>query len=274
MENSAILKADLLDIVFEGRNKEYGAYELRRTYNKRMRIAISVMLSLTLLLCIGQLIAGRLTDEDPRLAMVPTDIELEKVEEPEVEPPPVTPPPIPPPQQIQTIQYTAPVIVDEDVPEDDKPPEMNDLEDVKIDVKTQDGEKDLGIVAPPAEDGEKGIIVTPKAPEEDPNKPWVKVEIESQYPGGTKAWERFLLKNLRIPQVAIDNGIEGTVMVQFVVDREGNVSNVEAISGPAELRDEAVRVIKKSGKWTPAVQNGKHVPSYKKQPIGVKIMQE
>ena len=61
------------------------------------------------------------------------------------------------------------------------------------------------------------------------------------------------------------------MVVQFIVDKAGTVSDVEAISGPQELRDEAVRVIKKSGKWTPAVQNGRQVKSYKKQPITFKL---
>jgi len=93
------------------------------------------------------------------------------------------------------------------------------------------------------------------------------VEIESDYPGGASAWQRYLNKNLRYPQEAIDGEIQGTVVVQFIVDKAGNVSDVDAISGPKELRDEAVRVIKKSGSWTPAVQNGRQVKSYKKQPI-------
>jgi protein TonB len=100
------------------------------------------------------------------------------------------------------------------------------------------------------------------------------VEIESEYPGGLTAWRRFLDRNLRYPQEAVDQGIEGFVTVQFVVDKEGNVSNVEAVSGPQELRGEAVRVIKRSGKWTPAIQNGHKVKSYKKQPIGFRIAVE
>lgn len=264
MEKSAILSADLLDIVFEGRNKEYGAYELRRTYNRRLRLSVSVMLLLALMLCIGQLIAGSLPENERKTAMVPTDLELEKITPPEDEPPPVIPPSTPPPQQIQSIQYTAPVIVDEEVPEDEKPPEMTELEDSKIDVVTKEGDKFDGIVAPPEEDGDKGIIVAPKQKEEDLNTPFLKVEIESKYPGGRPAWERFLNKYLRYPQDAQDNGIQGPVVVQFVVDREGNVSQVQAISGPVELRAEAERVIKKSGKWEPAIQNARKVPSYKK----------
>ena len=103
---------------------------------------------------------------------------------------------------------------------------------------------------------------------------FTKVEIESDYPGGGSAWARYLNKNLRYPQEAAENEIQGMIVVQFIVNREGVVSDVEAISGPAELREEAVRVIKKSGKWTPAVQNGQQVKSYKKQPITFKLLNE
>lgn len=72
---------------------------------------------------------------------------------------------------------------------------------------------------------------------------------------------------LRYPAQAVDNGIQGPVMVQFIVDREGVVSEVKAISGPVELREEAVRAISRSGKWTPAIQNGRKVKSYKRQQI-------
>ena len=88
------------------------------------------------------------------------------------------------------------------------------------------------------------------------------------------AWSRFLNKYLRYPQEAQDQGVQGMVVVQFIVDREGNVSDVEAVSGPMELRAEAVRVIKKSGKWTPAIQNGNKVRSYKKQPIVFRLASE
>lgn len=81
------------------------------------------------------------------------------------------------------------------------------------------------------------------------------------------AWRRYLLKTLQYPENAVQQMIQGMVMVQFVVDKDGTVSQVNAISGPEELNDEAVRVIRKSGKWTPAIQNGREVRSYKKQGI-------
>jgi periplasmic protein TonB len=98
---------------------------------------------------------------------------------------------------------------------------------------------------------------------------FTKVEIEAAYPGGTQAWLRFLGKNFRYPEDAVNNEIQGVVVVQFKVDMEGNTSDIHAISGPEKggLREEAERIIKISGKWTPAVQNGRMVRSYKRQPM-------
>jgi protein TonB len=277
MESSTILTADVLDIIFEGRNKDYGAYELRRTYNKRLTVSITVMLSVIGMLTLGYAFAGKKSKVDPAfLAM--KDIELASVEpqqKPVEPPPPPVKPPTPPPQ-VQMIRNTTVAIVpDRDVPEDEKPPETADLENAQIGKFNRDGQQDDGIVAPPIDgDGRTGVIEGPKKDADETDPPFVSVQIESEYPGGIPAWQRFLNKYLRYPQEAQDQGVQGTVLVQFIVDKEGNVSDVEAVSGPAELRAEAVRVIKKSGKWTPAVQNGSRVKSYKKQPIGFKMNDE
>ncbi|HVU54505.1 MAG TPA: TonB family protein, partial [Puia sp.] len=200
-----------------------------------------------------------------------TDTDLAQVQQEKKEIPPVV---IPPPkaQQVAIKQFTPPRLVKEDVPQDEKPPEQTELEDTKIGTVNQEGLKDDGIVAPPASDGGKGIVEAPKREEDDADKIFTKVEIESKYPGGDAAWARFLNKNLHYPDEALNNNIEGNVMVQFVVDQEGNVSDIQVLSGPTEggLREEAVRVLKKSGKWTPAIQNGHAVKSYKRQPIGFK----
>jgi periplasmic protein TonB len=270
MEVNKILSADILDLIFEGKNKEYGAYELRKTYNKRMTISIIGMLVLVALMFLGYFIANRVEANKDKEVMVVQDVQLEEVKQEEKnEPPPPPPPPKPPdPPKVEMAKFTPPKIVkDEEVKEDEKPPEVEKLEEVKIGTVNQEGVKDLGIVAPPVEDAGKGVIEAPKKVEEDYDKTFTKVEIESEYPGGAAAWTRYLLKTLRYPQEAQDNEVQGTVVVQFIVDKAGVVSNVEAISGPQELRDEAVRVIKKSGQWTPAVQNGRQVKSYKKQPI-------
>lgn len=276
MDINKILSADILDIIFEGRNKEYGAYDLRKTYNKRLAIALAVTGALIALLFVGYLLANTIGKDDKK-AMVVEDVQLDNVkqEEKTPEPPPPPPPKPPEPPKVEMAKFTPPKIVkDEEVKEDEKPPEVEKLEDTKIGTVNQEGIKDEGIVAPPVEDDGKGVVEAPKKDEEDYDKTFTKVEIESEYPGGLGAWSRYLNKSLRYPQEAIDNEIQGTVVVQFIVDKEGNVSDVEAVSGPSELRDEAVRVIKKSGKWTPAVQNGRQVKSYKKQPIVFKLETE
>jgi protein TonB len=272
MEINKILNADILDIIFEGRNKEYGAYDLRKTYNKRLVTAIIGTAIVILLLFIGYFVSN-LDSGNKKQAMVVQDVQLEDVkEEKKNEPPPPPPPKIEPPK-VEMAKFTPPKIVkDNEVKEEEKPPEQEKLEDTKIGTVNQEGVKDEGITAPPSDAG-KGVVEAPKKDEEDYDKTFTKVEIESDYPGGPAAWLRYLNKNFRYPDDAVNNEIQGTVVVQFIVDKEGNVSDVNAISGPESggLREEAVRVIKKSGKWTPAVQNGRQVKSYKKQPIVFKL---
>ncbi|MFT3827759.1 MAG: M56 family metallopeptidase [Chitinophagaceae bacterium] len=101
----------------------------------------------------------------------------------------------------------------------------------------------------------------------DTSKPLSRVDILPAYPGGVNAWKDFLHKNLKYPQQAIDKEIKGTVVLQFVVAADGTLSNVEALTGPQELRSEAMRLIKASGKWNPALVDGKKVNAYLKQPI-------
>lgn len=274
MDVNKILSADILDIIFEGRNKEYGAYDLRKTYNKRLATALIATAALCLLLFVGYILSNTLANQKKEVVVQDVQLEDMKTEEKKNEPPPPPPPKPPEPPKVEMAKFTPPKIVkDEEVKEDEKPPEIEKLEDTKIGTVNQEGIKDEGIVAPPVDDG-KGVVEAPKKDEEDYDKTFTKVEIESDYPGGTSAWARYLNKSLRYPQEAIDNAIQGTVVVQFIVDKEGNVSDVEAVSGPNELRDEAVRVIKKSGKWTPAIQNGRQVKSYKKQPIVFRLETE
>lgn len=277
LDVSKILSADILDIIFDGRNKEYGAYELRKAYNKRLRTALIAMASFCILLIGGYFLSGVIAANMKKKEVVVQDVQLEDLqpEEKKNEPPPVPPPKPPDPPKVEMAKFTPPKIVkDEEVKEDEKPPEVEKLEDTKIGNVNQEGIKDEGIVAPPVQDDGKGVVEAPKKDEEDYDKTFTKVEIESEYPGGPSAWQRYLNKNFRYPQEAIDNEIQGTVIVQFIVDKEGNVSDVEAVSGAQELRDEAIRVIKKSGQWTPAVQNGRKVKSYKKQPIVFKLETE
>jgi periplasmic protein TonB len=278
MEISTILTADVLDIIFDGRNKEYGAYELRRSYKRRLVISMTVMLSVMLLLCIGFAFAGKRTLAGTEVIILPDDPHLAAID-PEKKKILILPPPqkAAPHVQTKTLKdLTVRIVKDNEVRDDEKPPVNKDLEHVQIGNITKGGVEDNGeFVGPPGDNNTgKGIIELPKKDDEDDDYIFRKVEIESDYPGGAAAWQRFLNRNFRYPQEAVESGIQGIVTVQFIVDKDGSVSNVEAISGPPELRAEAVRVIKKSGKWTPAIQNGRQVKSYKKQPIVFRLETE
>lgn len=278
MEADKILQSNVLDIVFDGRNKEYGAYELRKHYNRRLFWAMLCMFMVTGsafgLFFLGQ--NGQVKKE----VMLVKDVQLESVtEEKKNEPaPPPPPPPQAPPPKVEVTKFTPPRIVkDNEVKEEDKPPVQEKLEETRIGTFNQEGVKDAGIIAPPVSEAGKGVVEAPKArQEEDYEKTFVKVEIESEYPGGAAAWLRYLNRNFRYPDEGLTNEIQGTVTVQFIVDKEGNVSDVQAISGPEQggLREEAIRVIRKSGMWIPAIQNGRKVKSYKRQPVIFKIANE
>ena len=111
---------------------------------------------------------------------------------------------------------------------------------------------------------------------DDDNIVFTKVEVESTYPGGQQGWTNYLMNSFRYPEKAIKKQIQGTVVIKYIVDKNGNVSDVVAESGPMEggLREEAIRVIKNSGKWVPAMQNGRKVKAYKRQPIVFKLQEK
>lgn len=261
------MSSDILDIVFDGRNKDYGAYDLRRNYNKRLTIALLVMGGVVLALLTGYWVNHLKAGSSTAVMEVRDDIHLESVRE-ESKPEPIPPTPKLKPV-VQTVQFTPPRIMrDEQVKEDEKPPEVDRLEDTRIGTTNQEGVPDDNAVAPPPDT--KGMVETPTDPT-NYEKTFTKVEVESEYPGGAAAWVRFLQRNLQYPEEAQDNEVQGQVVVKFIVDKEGKVSDVEAISGPGELRNEAVRVIKKSGVWIPGIQNGRNVSSYKSQAINFRI---
>jgi protein TonB len=274
MEANKILSADILDIVFEGRNKEYGAYELRKTYNKRMIRALIVTASAALLIFLTSVLASTLdTSDTKKVDIKEVTIQDLKQEEEKKDIPPPPPPKPPDPPKIEMQKFTPPKIVkDEEVQE--PPPEQEELKEAKIDVVTQEGIKDEGIVAPAVIDEGKGIVEEKK---EDENKIFEKVEIEAAFQGGESAWRKYLERNLN-PSAPVDNGApEGTytVYVQFVVSKDGSISDVRALTKHGYgMEEEAVRVIRKGPKWTPAIQNGRQVNAYRKQPITFQVQSE
>lgn len=263
MDVNKLQNADFLDILFEGRNKEYGAYELRKTYNRRITIAIGGMFLVCLLFFLSQVFAKD-TDNDTDKIIV-QDVQLEdiKTEEKKPEPPPPPPPPKPEPPKVEITKFTPPKIVkDEEVKE--PPPPQEKLEETKIGTINQEGLKDEGFVAPPVEAKGTGIVEAPKKVEEDYDKVFTKVEKEAKFPGGMEGWKRYLERNLDANVAANDGAPPGNyqVKVQFIVDKTGAISNVQAIEVPKTCPScgpEAVKVIKKGPKWEPAVQNGRNV---------------
>jgi protein TonB len=99
------------------------------------------------------------------------------------------------------------------------------------------------------------------------DKTFTSVEAESEFRGGAKAWQVFLQQNLVYPKKAIKKNVQGTVMLQFIVNSDGTVYDIQAISGPELLKKSAIETMMKSPKWIPAHQGGRAVKSYKKQPI-------
>jgi protein TonB len=270
MEANKILSADVLDLVFEGRNKDYGAYDLRKSYNKRIITALIITGSVALLALLGSVLANQFSG--PKEVLEKREVTLQEIapEEEKKEIPPPPPPPPPEPPKIETKQFTPPKIVkDEDVQE--PPPPQEELKDTKIADISQEGIKDDQIATPVEIDQGKQVIEEKKVVEPDI---FEKVEIEASFPGGEAKWRQFLERNCN-GQVASDNGAPSgnyTVYIQFVVDKDGNISDIKPLTNHGYgMEQEAARVIKKGPKWTPAVQNGRSVKAYRKQPITFQV---
>lgn len=268
MEINKILSADILDILFEGKNKAYGAYDLRKTYNRRLTRALLYTASLALLIFLGTVFASVFSKKSQdKLEVVDTQLAEIKKDAPPPPPPPPPPPKAPPPPEINQVKFTPPKIVkDNEVKPDEKIEEIKD--DQVISTKTVESDNKQQVVQAPVED--KGTQIVEVKKDDDENKIFNKVEIEAGFPGGDAAWRNYLQKNLN-GSVPVDNGAgEGsyTVVVKFVVSKDGSLSDVSCESDPGfGMCQEAIRVIKKTKNWTPAQQNGRIVNAYRRQPI-------
>ena len=276
MEANKILSADILDLVFENKNKEYGAYELRKSYNRRITRALIITASIALLALLGSVLASTL-DKGKKAKIKTQEINLQDIKQEEkkiIPPPPPPPPPKEEPPKVEMKQFTPPIIKkDEEVQK--PPPPQEELKEAKIDVINQEGIKDLNIQAPVVVDQGKQIVEVKK--EDDENKIFDKVEIEAKFPGGDSKWRQYLERNAD-GQVATDNGAPAgtyTVVVQFVVDKEGKISDVRALTNHGYgMEKEAMRVIQRGPDWIPAVQNGRKVKAYRKQPITFQVLDD
>ena len=269
MDINKLQTADILDIIFDGRNKEYGAYDLRKTYNKRLRNALFATIGICLLLLVLSIIANSAGKEKQQVMVQDMSLENMKNEEKKPEPPPPPPPPKQEPPKVEITKFTPPKIVkDEEVKPDEEIKEVEKLEDTKIGTFNQEGAKDEGLVAPPVEKS-TGVVEAPKV-EEDYDKVFTVVQIPAEFPGGQSAWTRFLERNLN-SSITSDNGAPAgryTVVVAFTVSKTGAISDVVAENDPGYgTKAEAVRVITKGPAWKPAVQNGRNVICRHRQSI-------
>jgi len=225
-------------------------------------------IGILLLSFLGSYIFGKIEAARSAKELQTKDVALQEVTNEPPPPPPPPPPKLPPPPPVATIQFTPPKVVkDQEVIK--PPPEIKQIEEAKIDVKTEEGTKDVGIVAPPTE--EKGTqVVAEVKKEDDEDKVFTKVEIEAQFPGGPDAWQKYVTRAISSESDEFTESDYGTCHIRFIVDKTGKVSDVEAMDMKgSKLAEIAVNAIRKGPNWTPAQQNGRYVNAYRIQPVTV-----
>lgn len=273
MQTNNILSARLIDIIFDDRNKDYGAYELRSSYQKRISKALLATALIAALSIGATVLANSLKKGESRFRITEgqtiTEIKEkipEKLPEPEK--------PKQQQQQVKTQKFIDFKIVDKEIIEE-PPPDQTSLTNSKIDDFTQDGIEDPD--KPGEQEGSKGTGITANViepPKSEPDPIVEIVEIDAKFTG---SWKQFLEKNLN-PNVPVDNLAPAgrySVIIRFVVDKEGNVSNITPLTNQGYgMEQEAVRVLKKAAKWEPAIQNGLKVKAYKKQVIVFEVLDE
>ncbi len=269
-----ILQSDLLDLLFDGRNKSYGAYELRKNYQRRLVYSLAGMGFLCLLFFAASLLAGNPTNKWNDLVIA--NIELENLKQEEQKPEPPKPLPIQDPPKIAMAQFVVPKIVEDDlVKPDEEIKDINELENIRIGTVNRDGVYDEEVVLPPVEDSTGGIKAL--RDQEEIDLPFHTVQIEAQFPGGINEWSKYLQRNLN-KDLPAENGAPPAdygVIVSFIVDRNGMISDVKVENDPGYgTGAEAIRVILKGPKWNPAVQNGKAVVYRQKQKITFRVGEE
>src|SRR5688572_20822565 len=253
------------DIVFENRNKAYGAYAIRNLYGKH--VAWAVLIST---LIVGLVLAfpsiRRFFDGEKETA----EVSLKQVKYTDLAPPPPidknTPPPpkldIPPPVKT-IIKFLPPKVTDKQIVEEEEMPTIEEIKENDTGAETVEGVGDV-IFDEPVEE------VVKEASDEDVI--FTVVEQQAAFEGGFEAMAKFIAKNMKYPAQARRMGIEGSVFVSFVVDKEGNISDPQVIKGiSADCDKEAIRVVKLMPPWKPGKQNGKPVKSRFVLPIKFRL---
>jgi periplasmic protein TonB len=246
------------DIVFEKRNREYGAYKLRSKYNRTVVIALLIGIIIIGTAVITPYLNAKALENRQKRAERQVEIKMENLDQPNetVAPPP--PPPPPPVDVVQQQKYVPPVVVDSIKPEDVT--QLMTADDAQKEVKN---EEVVEIIAEAKEEVQ----------EEDPEAtPFVVVEEMPMFPGGPDELLRYIAEHTNYPEIAKENNIQGKVIIRFCVTSKGGVSQVSIMKGvDPELDAEAIRVVNTLPAFKPGRQGGKPVPVWYMVPINFKL---
>ncbi|MCJ7933507.1 MAG: TonB family protein [Chryseobacterium sp.] len=261
------------EIVFENRNKEYGAYDLRHQYPRLLTKSFIIGTALFLLAALSPFIYLTIKNltappkQEVKADLVDIIEEDPIIEQPKEEEPPPPPPPPKEEEKIEVIQNVVPEPVKAPKIETPPPPISKQLE-TTTGLQNQEGVKAPAYTPPPPppSTGTKASTVEVKA--NNPNEIYKDVDQSAEYPGGMGALRKFLGDNF---DTSLMEGGEGQLKakLKFVVEKDGTVSNVviEEKSPNGDFNSEAIRVVKKLKKWTPAKRNGESVRSYYSVPF-------
>jgi len=267
MNKELIMKSDVLDIIFEKRNKAYGAYNLRKFYNNRLIKSLGLMFVAVTILCAFTFLPKKQTYSatDYRIPDDPTLGQVEKkAKTPEPKPKPI----VPEVKPVETLKFTSKIIIVQHVDSTDK---LHDIVQQTIGsttIKTPGSDVPaIFIPDPPTTPGGGGESATPVKPVVDKTQPLYSAEIMPEFPGGMDALHRFLQRNLTNPQ-DIEEGNMVSVKVQFVVGYDGKLQRFHIIEdGGTAFNNEVMRVLKKMPEWKPGKSNGENVSVYYTIPV-------
>ncbi len=254
-----------VDIVFENRNKSYGAYLIRNMYVRHVITALLITIVVVGFVLAFPTIAKYLKSQEDS-----GEVALKQIKYTDLAPPPPidknTPPPpkldIPPPVKT-IIKFLPPKVTDKEIVEEEKMPTVEEIKENDTGADNIEGTGEI-VFDEPVEEVVKES--------NDDNTIFTVVEQQAEFPGGFEAMAKFLAKNMKYPAQARRMGIEGSVYVSFVIDRDGNISDPQVIKGiSAECDKEAVRVVKLMPPWNPGKQNGKAVRCRFVLPIKFKL---
>jgi protein TonB len=263
-----------VDLVFEGRNKDYGAYKLRKNTGKRNIWSIFIMLGIALLL--GAIIGvNAIIEANKAGEEISADVELSNITKKEVKVEKKAPVKIEEAKPVEkvksSVKFVPPVIKkDSEVKPEEELKSQDDLNKTKTAIGSFDvkGNDDTGGEVLKA----KEVIAQPEPPKEEENKVFDVVEVMPSFPGGQAALMQWLGKNIKYPVVAEENGVQGRVVVTFVVEKDGSITDVKVVkSVDPSLDKEAARVVKSMPHWIPGKQNGSSVRVKYTVPVTFKL---